>query len=434
MNPKLFVVGVSHHTAPVEVRERVAVAAEQVPVVLKELLGVSNADELMLLSTCNRFEFYGVGASDAVERLTQWIEARCGIVSATYVRDGQAAIHHIFRVASSLDSMIAGEAQILGQVKDARRQALEVGAIRTVLDRCLQRAFVAAKRVRTETTIAKGSVSVSSVATELAAQIFGDLEGREVVLLGAGKMGEGAARSLTGLGAKLTVVNRSPQKAQSLAERYRAKALAMTDLEDALALADIVIASTGSESYLVTHAMLRSLRDRRKFRPLFLVDIAVPRNIDPAVSSLEDVYLYDIDDLDRLAQENLKGRLSEVQLAEDIAYGEVKEFESWIQLQQVKPVLIAIRERVTDVVRAELGKNQTTLPEQALQSLVAKLLHPTMAEIKRAAEAGNREALAVIERTFGLNQSSIFPSAPGTGAEPEETEDSGPKRIGTDKR
>ncbi len=412
MSDDLLVVGVSHHSCPVSVREELAVPAESLSENIADLRELSRASELFVLSTCNRVEVYAVGDKTfAVEQ----IRAALSKLSAQaqnyiYAKDGTDALHHLFQVASSLDSMVVGEPQILGQLKAAFEAARQTGAIGTFLGRSVESAYRVAKRVRSETKIAEGTVSMSSIATELAERIFGDLSTAHVLLIGAGKMSESAAKSLVQRGARLRVLNRSPERAKTLAQSYGGSAGLMADLEKELVSADIVIASTGSETYVVTAAMAESARKKRRYRPLFFIDISVPRNVDPAVGALEEVYVYDVDDLRGIAEEHLRSRQDEAHRANAIVLHEVAEFRRWQRSAAIGPTLVRVREGLEERVRSELVR--TTLLsgdelERAVHGVCGKILHPLTRALKEAFESGDRKSIEVLLRASGLSLDNV---------------------------
>lgn len=410
---ELVVVGLSHHTAPLELRERLAASRDRLPALLRSLQGHA-FEEAVLVSTCNRVELYGV--SDDPGRATsaarEHLRERSGapIDDVVYVHRGADAVRHAFRVAASLDSMVVGEPQILGQFKEAFETATETGTVGTLLGRCFTRAFAVAKRVRSETGIAEGTVSVSSIATSLARKIFGDLEGRRVLLLGAGEMGEAAGRSLAGSGARLLVVNRSPDKAVALAAELSGTAIGYEQLAAELVAVDVVICSTSSPAFVLTQELMKGVVRARRLRPLFVIDIAVPRDVDPRVGNLENVFLYDVDDLQKVAQENLDARRRSAEAAERIVDIEVSEFEVWRRTLELTPTIVALRKRFEETLQTELER---TLPRlgglderqrQALErmtsAMASKLLHGPLTALKHS--AGEADGAALIAATRAL--------------------------------
>lgn len=412
----LIALGLSHHTAPLDAREGVVdgLLGERtdLPALLAKLREGAFA-EAAAMTTCNRIELYGVSddpgtALKHARRLLS--EAYPALDPATtYGHRDRDAVRHVFRVAASLDSMVVGEPQILGQVKAAFEGAQRAGSVGMLLGRCFTRAFAVAKRVRSETGIAEGTVSVSSIATSLARKIFGELDGRKVLLLGAGEMGEAAAKALSGSGAHVVVVNRSPAKAERLAEACGGRAAAYEQLASELVRADVVITSTSSPTYVLTHELMRDVAKARRGRPLFLIDIAVPRDVDPRVGGLESVFLYDVDDLQRVAEENLKQRAKAAEAAERIVEIEVEEFEAWRRSLALTPTIIALREHFQQVAEAELQRSLGKLElsdaerkalERMTKSTVNKLLHAPLAALKKGARGPHGAALIDATRTL----------------------------------
>lgn len=411
----VVIVGLSHHTAPIEVRERLSLATSSIGDELQRVLGEGGIAEGLLLSTCNRVEFYGAGQNPqrAIADLRQYLQGRIPelkVEQCLYERSGDDAVHHAFRVASSLDSMVVGEPQILGQVKEAYQAADQAGAIGPHLTQCFSRAFATAKRVRNETGIAEGAVSVSSVAIELAAKIFGSMKRRRVLLVGAGEMSEAAAKALTGRGAQLVVVNRSAEKAERLAEACGGKAKDYDQLPAQLAEADITITSTASPRFIITRDLMRGVVKARRRRPLFLIDIAVPRDVDPRAGDMENVFLYDVDDLQKVAAENKSARTQEANAAEALVRAELRSFASWKKKLVLKPTIVGLREQMSVIIRAELERtvprlenlseaDRKTLDKMA-NSLVNKILHAPLSELKSASDSP--DAALLIDATRRL--------------------------------
>lgn len=417
----IVLVGLNHKTAPVEVRERLACrdpAAETLA-----LKGLPEVRETVIISTCNRLEVLYL--SDRVESSLEAVkEALCAthqlgrdqFEAALYVHRDLEAVRHLFRVAASLDSMVVGEPQILGQIKEAFRTAVGVQATGAVLNRLLHKTFAVAKRVRTETGIGAAGVSVGHAAVELASKIFGDLGERRALLVGAGEMAELTAEHLLAQGvAGLIVVNRSFERAVALARSWNQAAMAWEELPAALARADVVVCSTGSDRPVITADLVRPGLKRRKRRPLFLIDIAVPRDVEPAVGDLSNVFLYDIDDLTEVAQNNLAQRAQEAVRAEAIVAEEVLGFAAWLESLATVPTITALTGKAEDIRLAELAKTRKSLweltPEQVealdlmTQALVKKLLHDPIRFLKEGGRHGHdREAhLALARRIFNLN-------------------------------
>jgi len=405
----IVVVGLSHREAPLEVRERLAVDGEAVSGLLRSLVERPSVREAVLVSTCNRIEIYAVAQSDSetdadaaaqdVERIIHELAERNGASGiAPYLRTHlrKDAVRHLFRVASSLDSLVIGEPQILGQMKEAFEAAKSSGSVGKYLERAMSRAFHVAKRVRTETGIGEGQVSVSSVAVDLARQIFGDLAERSAMLLGAGEMAEAAAKLLVKDGAKLQVVNRSPERAEQLALDFGGVARRWEDLDKALVQADVVIASTAAKRFVVTRAMVVKAMRARRGRSLFFIDIAVPRDVEPTVNDLDNVYLYDIDNLSNVVADSMRDRQAEAERAEVLVNHEADGFESWTEVLSVTQTIVALRTKVRASLAAELEKSLSGrlkhLPdadrkalEAMLDAAVNKLLHAPTTRIKAMA-------------------------------------------------
>jgi glutamyl-tRNA reductase len=417
----LCIVGVSHLTAPLEVRERLAVPAESIPGALSALRESCGASEAMLLSTCNRVEVYAAVAEPDVARLRDYLAARGGLSSADphlVVHTGAEAVRHAFRVAASLESMVIGEPQILGQVKDAYDRAEKAGSLGSTLNALRNRSLAAAKRARTETGIGRNAVSVSHVAVELARKIFGEMRDRNVLLVGAGKMSELAARQLVRGGARATVLGRTLERAEQLAATLGGRALPMEELRAELAKADIVISGTGAPGIVIGRDDVEDARRRRTGRhqrPLFLIDIAVPRDIDPMVAKVGGVFLYDLDDLRSVAEANLRERRKEAAAAEELVDHEVAAFLDWQRSLDVVPLLVELRQRGDDIRRAEIEKARRRLgplsaeQEAVLDSMTAgivnKLLHAPTVQLKEMArEERSADKVSLIRRLLGLGR------------------------------
>lgn len=397
----IVVVGLSHRTAPLHVRERLAVPRDALPDLLGRLTSLGPVGEAVVLSTCNRVEVYasvrdsrpqprapggsaasryaasGSSASEAAD-LEETSRAVCEVLTTIGTEavlphlactHGAAAVRHLFRVAASLDSLVVGEPQILGQLKDAIEIARETKALGPLLGKAMHRAVHVGKRVRTETAIGAGQVSISSVAIDLARQIFGDLSGHTALLVGAGEMAEAASRIVVKEGARLIVVNRSVDRAAALAREVGGEPRGWQDLERSLVDADIVISSTSSPRPILTRDLVKAASKARKGRSLFLIDIAVPRDVDPAVNKLDNVYLYDIDDLSQIVAESLEGRAAEAARAETIVGEEARGFEAWALERLLTPTIVGLRARTRAILAAELDR-----------SLSGKLKHLAAAE------------------------------------------------------
>ncbi|PIE18701.1 MAG: glutamyl-tRNA reductase [Proteobacteria bacterium] len=420
----MIVLGLSHKSAPVTMREAVAVPSDAVAEYAKRFAARPEIDEAVVLSTCNRVEVWAVPHNGHAANLPRVIEKVLtegrGVEPAeldahTYVHQGEAAIRHLMRVCASLDSLVVGEAQILGQVKDAVATAQQAGAIGPVLDRTLQAAFRASKQVRTRTGIAKATVSIGSVAVDLAKRIFASLEDTRVLLVGAGKMGRVTARSLASAGVQwVYVTNRSYGRALRLADEYGWHARKYSELEDLLASVDVVLTSTGARQPIIDVALAKRVVRLRKYRPLFMVDIAVPRDIAPAVADLDTVYLYNIDDLEAISRDNLDKRRAEADDAERIVDEAVTATATWHRMLRVKPTLAAVRAHAEALAKAEvdkaLGKKLSSLDDKqqaavraTVRGVVNKLLHPAMIVLRESAQTGTGVEMAAAARAlFGV--------------------------------
>jgi glutamyl-tRNA reductase len=415
----IVVVGVSHRTAPLEVRESLAFNADRIPEALARLRGEVGLAEAMILSTCNRVEVYGRSTDPLVSSTVVAFfgsfhgRPAAEIEAYLYLVEGEEAVRHAFRVAASLDSMVLGEPQILGQVKDAYEIAEHAGSLGSVLNALRNRSLAAAKRARTETGIGQNAVSVSYVAVELARKIFGELREKNVLLVGAGKMSELAARHLVRNGARATVLGgRTFARAEELAAALGGRASPLESLRDELARAEIVISGTGAPGIVIRREDVEAVRSGRQ-RPLFLIDIAVPRDIDPAVGKLSGVFLYDMDDLKSVAEANLRERRKEASAAEAIVDEEVREFLGWHKSLEVVPLLVELRRRGDEIRRAELEKARKRLgpltpdQEEALEAattaIVNKLLHAPTVHLKDIAKNGHAsDHVSLIRKLLGL--------------------------------
>ena len=425
-----IVVGLSHRTAPVEVRERLAVAPDRLEEELREIAAAGRLDEALLISTCNRVELYATSANPiaASQVATESLARRLPDTASDevlYQERGVDVIRHAFRVASSLDSLVVGEPQILGQVKEAYDAARSAGTMGTLLGRCFTQAFATAKRVRNETGIAEGTVSVSSIASELAKKIFGNLDGRQTLLIGAGEMGESAARSLQQTGTTLHVINRSEERARSLAESCGGRAVPYERLTTELANADVVISSTASPKFILTPELMKSIVRTRRHRPLFIIDIAVPRDVDPRVGNMDNVFVYDVDDLQQVAEENLAVRAREAELAEHIIEEELGAFLNWRRSLELAPTIVALRERFAQIADEEVrralprlegvSQSDRAVVEAMGRSLVNKLLHQPMTQLTAGA-SGPDGALLIdaVRRLFAIPEEQPDQKAPST--------------------
>ena len=414
----IVVVGLSHETAPVAVREALAFPKEALAAALERARSEAGLDEAMILSTCNRVEVYGRSAQNAARPVVEFLarahgQAPAEIEKHLYCLEGEAAVRHAFRVAASLESMVLGEAQILGQVKEAYAAAEEAHSLGAVLNGLRARSIAAAKRARSETAIGRNAVSVSHVAVELASKIFGALDGRTVLLVGAGKMSEVAARQMVKRGARATVLGgRTFVKAEQLAAALGGRAAPFESLRAELAHADIVISGTGATGVVIQREDLEVAQELRHGRPLFLIDIAVPRDIAADAGRVAGVFLYDIDDLQKVAAANLRERRKEAAAAESIVDHAVREFIEWRRSLEVVPLLAELRRRADEIRKAEIAKARHRLgpltPEQesaleaATSAIVNKLLHAPTVRLKELAGHEQAEQVGLVRRLFDL--------------------------------
>ncbi len=415
----LWVIGVSHKSAPVEVREKISFK-ENFENVLLELNSLKGVEESMLLSTCNRVEAYVVSRFNGIADVILDFFRQKGQLSpeqmkSFYVKRGREAVKHGFMVASSLDSMVIGEPQIVGQFKDAFFLAKDLGTAGRVLSRFCESALKVSKKVRRETAIAKNAVSISFAAVELAKKIFGYLNDKTVAIVGAGEMAELAVLHLVSAGVKnVLVVNRTLSKAQELAAKFGGKAYRLSELSSVLESSDIVIVSTGADDYVVKSDLVKEVMKRRSKRSLFMIDISVPRNISPDCSKISGVYLYDIDDLKRVVEANLKERQRAAAEAEKIVEEQVEKFEAWFKQLEVGPLIAELKRSAEKIRKQELSKRLPKLgltqeQEREIDNLtrviVNKLLHEPITNVKRkAAESESNQIVQFVREIFGLGK------------------------------
>jgi glutamyl-tRNA reductase len=423
-------IGVNHKTAPVEVRERLAIPESRLPEACKKLAEHPGIDEGMILSTCNRVEILantknGVGA-DLRGFLQNYFQLdSVELNKHLYEYSEQEAVRHLFRVAASLDSMVVGEPQILGQVKEAYATARAVGAVRAQLDQLVTRAFAVAKRVRTETAVGSSSVSIASVAVDLAKKIFGNLQGKHVYLVGAGKMSELAARHLMAHGcASIFVANRTYDRAVSLAYKFKGHAIHFEDLHNTCDRADIVITSTGAPHAIFRREHGEMFLSRRKNRPMFFIDIAVPRDVDPAMNKLDGIFVYDIDDLQQAVASHVADRRKEAERAEAIVTMEVERFQARIQTLDVVPTIVSLQDHLETIRQAEIDRVRGRLgplsPDQEMavealtRGIVNKIMHTPISTLKSAArEPEATTVIDLVRRLFNLQEKRAAKSGSG---------------------
>jgi glutamyl-tRNA reductase len=415
----IVLLGLNHKTAPIELRERLAIGPQQLVEATRSLVQAPGVLEAMILSTCNRVELLTSQEPDAphlLDFIGRYFHVEPELLAPhLYEYRQENAVRHLFRVACSLDSMVIGEPQILGQVKSSYLAARSAGAIRGHLDKVLQRAFVVAKRVRTETQIGNSSVSIASVAVELARKIFGSLENKTVLVVGAGKMSEQAARHLMNQGAgAVLVANRTHERAEQLAQRFGGSTIPFEDLYASADQADIIITSTGSARPVFRKEHAQHFLQQRRGRPMFFIDIAVPRDVDPEINRLDGIFLYDIDDLQAVAGSHLKERGKEAELAEAMIVAEVAQYQRRLHALNVAPEIVQLQQSAEQIRRGELrrlaSRLQTLSPEQQAavealtRGLVNKFLHQPVQAIKAAASDGNTAAVDAIREAFGASR------------------------------
>jgi glutamyl-tRNA reductase len=418
---KLLITGVSHKTAPVEVRECLAFREESLPAALADLKSREGVSEAVILSTCNRVEITVTteDRSDPAAIVNSFLADHKAISTGDigpylYRREGRDAIHHLFRVAASLDSMVVGEPQILGQLKSAYAAAKGTGAVCGWLDGLLSRAFSVAKRVRSETGIGHMAVSVSYAAVELARKIFGSLNNRTVMIVGAGKMSELAARHLRRSGCShVFVTNRTPERAVEMAKLFQGTPVEYTRFTAMLPEVDIVIASSGAPHYILRKEEMQRVIAARRNKPMFLIDIAVPRNIEPAINDLDNVFLYDIDDLQEVVNANLRERMKEAEHAELLVAEEVERMMARLKVAEVTPTIVGLQEQLEQIRTAEMEKVRrrfgpfTAQQEEALEALthgiINKIAHGPISELRsHAGKPEGAHVIAAIRKAFHL--------------------------------
>jgi glutamyl-tRNA reductase len=415
----LLSLGINHLTAPVDIREKVAFAPEQMTQALHELQDIPAVNETVIVSTCNRTEIYCDASSDCAEVITHWLTAHHGIGENSlspyiYQHSDQEVARHLFRVASGLDSMVLGEPQILGQLKDSYDRARGDNAINSILDRLFQHSFSVAKRVRTDTEIGSNPVSVAFAAVSLSKQIFGNLDELHALLIGAGETIELVSRHLKSqqIGS-MTIANRSIDRARALADQIGAEAVQINAIPEQLVRADIVISSTASQLPILGKGAIESALKQRKHRPVFMVDLAVPRDIESEVSTLQDIYLYTVDDLKGVVDENLRGRELAAEAAQEIVNLEVTMFDRWLrthqsadQIRQLRDGAELIRQQAVEKALAQIA--QAGDPERAIQRLASeitnKLMHKPTMEMRKALQEGNEDRIQLLKSLITPDQ------------------------------
>ena len=419
---QLVLIGLSHKTAPLEVRESLALSSEDQKNILERCLQDERINEAVIVSTCNRSEFYFVTRidSDAKQIFTDLVlnhleKQRADISDYLYLEQGEAVVSHLFRVAASLDSMVVGEAQILGQLKSAYDLSFEQGTTGRVFNKLFRLSFETGKRVRSETNIGSSAVSISYAAVELAKRVFDKLEGRRVLLLGAGEMSELTALHMQANGAsEVVVANRTFARAEELAQKFEGSAIEFDQRYDALRSVDIVVSATAASDYVITKEELSEIVSRRR-DPLFFFDIAVPRDIDPGCADFRNVYVYDVDALDGIVESNKAERMVEAAKAEVIIHEEISNFERWLEVMEVEPTIAAMRAQAEDLRQAELARAHKRLGDlsaadietvdRLTKSIVNKMLHTPTIKLREASVG--RRGIATIETArhlYGLEE------------------------------
>lgn len=420
----IVLVGLNHKSAPVEVRERLAFTEDACAAGLRSLVDGEVVREGLIVSTCNRVEVLAETTngrlSDTIERVNAFLSntdelPRSFFETHLYRHTDDQAVRHLFRVTSSLDSMVVGEPQVLGQVRRAYSIALEAGTAGRILNRLVHHAFRVAKRVRTETGIGANAVSISYMAVELGKKIFDSLAGRTALLIGAGEMAELSARHLLNAGvSRVLLANRTEQRAELLANELGAERIRFESLSDYLAEADIIICSTSADQFVITEQMAREALSRRRNRPSFFIDISVPRNIDPAVGKIPNVFVFDIDDLESVITSNIREREREAERAELIVESEIMQFQQTLRVMDIGPTIGALRNKLHEIARGELTRQRNRLGpltaeqesaiEALLMSTVNKISHPLLSHMRRSFDASDAETIQAWRDIFGLEE------------------------------
>jgi glutamyl-tRNA reductase len=415
---RLQILGLNHNTAPIEIREQVVFAGDEVSQACERLIDIDGVDEAVLLSTCNRTEFYVITSDGGRGRLQNWLrderDLDPGFASSLFTLDTEEAIRHIFRVACGLDSMVLGETQILGQLKDAFRSAQQAGTVGQHLGRLFQHTFSVAKKVRTDTEIGANPVSIASASVRLAQQFFAGFEKHTALLIGAGVTIELVAKHLVGKDiGRLFVANRDVERARNLAGKFGGYAVPLSELEGTLPEADILITSTAAPEAIVTVNMVKAAMKTRKRKPVFAVDIAVPRDIEPGVAKVQDVYLYTIDDLQKVIQDGQTSREAAAVDANRILDDEIRRYLSIERAKKASPLIVALREQgetIRDGVlreaqrRLDKGVDSREVIEFATAMLMKKMLHNPSVRLREAAENEDVEIINATRSLFGINE------------------------------
>ena len=423
---RIILIGLNHKTAPVEIREKFAAVCVDGTAPLEQIEKLPQVKEAFFISTCNRMEVLFTtstldqGIGQVVRHLAALYDETPGALKPyLYIYLDHEAVKHLFRVACSLDSMVVGEPQILGQIKGAYRDAVEAKTSGVILNRLLHRSFSVAKRVRTETQIGSSAVSISYAAVQLAKKIFNNLQGKKAMLVGAGEMAELAAEHLLGQGvSEIVVANRTLDRALALARRFKGNTVPLEELGQELSRVDIIISSTGSPEPVISAQQVRTQMRGRRNRPLFFIDIAVPRDIDPEVNRIDNVYLYNIDDLQNIVEINRTQRQKEATRAEHIIEAEALKFEGWLRTLEVVPTIVSLRRKAEEIRNTEILRtygNLHSLPEEQMEaidvltrSIVNKLLHDPILFLKRTSARARKDFyLDITHRLFNLDEEQV---------------------------
>ena len=420
----IVLVGINHKTAPVEVRERLAFTEDACASTLRSLVDGEVVREGLIVSTCNRVEILAETASERLsetfERVKEFLPRENTLPlsffeSHLYRHTDDQAIRHLFRVTSSLDSMVIGEPQVLGQVRRAYSIALEAGTAGRILNRLVHHAFRVAKRVRTETGIGANAISISYMAVELGKKIFSSLKGRTALLIGAGEMAELSARHLVNAGVgRVLLANRTEQHAERLANELGGETIRFERLSEYIAEADVIICSTAADQFVITEQMARESLSKRRNRPSFFIDISVPRNIDPAVGKIPNVFVFDIDDLESVISSNIREREREAERAELIVESEIMQFQQALRVLDIGPTIGALRNKLQDIAKLELSRQRgrlgplTAEQERAVEALlvstVNKISHPLLSHMRRSFDASDADTIQAWRDIFGLEE------------------------------
>lgn len=408
---EIYAIGLNFKNAPVEYREILACSKEEIKNILPLFKTLNGVEEICLLSTCNRVELYCVleeesAIGEIIKTLLDFKGVKKDISKYFFVLKERKAVFHIFKVASSLDSMVVGEPQIVHQFKEAFFLAREIRTSGKILNRLFEKALKASKRVRTETKIGRNAVSVSYVSVELARRIFGDLKKARVLLVGAGEMGELAAHYLKRIGANLFITNRTYERAMKLARKLEGSALRFEEMEDYIKDMDIIIVSTGANNYVINEKLIKSAMKKRDYKPMFIIDISVPRNVEPSVGEIDEVFLYNIDDLRQVVEMNMKDRLKEASKGEILLWDEVKKFFEWLESLKVEPLILEMKRKLRDI--------EKTNP------YVRKVIHKAIKEMKKNPDIASTIYKILVEEVENVNGrkelSYVHSGVNGTGS------------------